>query len=193
MKILARISLLALALSTVHSVQAQSSRSTEAGVTRPRNDQPRVLSAPAERNVEDMRGAVKGAARGHIESSAHTATGGRLPVTSRDRSGGPLSSAAHDRGAVDFGAQRSRDLHADAKAIARAAGPGHKAIVEEPGRRRDTHTSYTVAPPATTIKSNTYTTPARATGPHIHVQPEYGIKRLPPQDDTSKYRTSGNR
>jgi hypothetical protein len=172
---------------------AQGKKSTEAGVTKATTEPPRVLSAPAERNVQDTRGVVKGAARSHIENSSAAATGGRLPVTSRDRPAGPLTSSAHDRGAVDLGVQRSRDPHADARAIAKAAGPGHKAIVEEPGRKHDTHTSYTVSPSTGTVRSNTYQAPARATGPHIHVQPEYEVKKLPARDTTSKYQSSGSR
>jgi len=164
-------------------------KGTEAAVSRSNSATTRVVTPQVERTVRDTREVVKAVGRSHIENSTQSATNARLPVTSRDRSG-PLQSPAHDRGAVDFGVQRSRDPHRDAQAIARAVGPGHKAIVEEPGYKRDMHTSYTVSPVTGQIKSNTYIAPHRATGTHIHVQPEYEIKRIPPRDDVSKYRDS---
>lgn len=187
-----RILAIILYLTTVSAIAAGDKKATEAGVTRPSSAETRPLTPQAERTVRDTREVVKAAGRSHIESSTQSATNGRLPVTSRDRSGS-LQSPAHDRGAVDFGVQRSRDPHRDAQAIARTAGPGHKAIVEEPGAKRDTHTSYTVSPATGQVRSNTYTAPPRATGPHIHVQPEYEVKKIPPRDDSAKYRSPTGR
>lgn len=187
------IPILMITFCTIAGAAAEGKKHMEAGTIKPTTESPRVLGAAAERNLQDVRGVVKGAARTHIENSAASATGGRLPVTSRDRPGGPITSPAHDRGAVDLSVQRSRDPHADAKAIAIAAGPGHKAIVEDPGRKRDTHTSYTVLPSTGSVRTNTYTVLPRATGAHIHVQPEYEVKRLPQRDTTTKYQSSGSR
>lgn len=150
--------------------------STEAGISHnysTRDTHP--LHMEAERNIRDVGEVVKHVAREHIEIGTFRATEGRLPVTSRDRPGGALASPAHNRGAVDFGVQRSRDPHRDAQAIAYSLGPGHKVIVEHPGRFRDVHTSYSVIAPTGQLRVNTYYAPPRATATHIHVQPEYGV------------------
>jgi hypothetical protein len=130
--------------------------------------------------VDNMRDVVKQTARQHIKESAAEATEGTARVTSEDRPSGPLKSSAHDRGAVDF--QTPGNSDADAEKISRAAGPGHTAIVETPlhpapgaeGPSADKHKSYSNG-----IEGNTKITAPRATGPHIHVQPDYGIKQWP--------------
>lgn len=150
--------------------------STEAGISHDygtRDTHP--LHIEAERNIRDVGEVVKHVAREHIERGTVGIREGRLPVTSRDRAGGPLVSPAHNRGAVDFGVQRSRDPHVDAQAMARSLGPGYKVIVEHPGRFRDVHVSYAVIPATGQFRVNRYYVPPRATATHIHVQPEYGV------------------
>jgi hypothetical protein len=148
------------------------------------NTDPSSSSSPQDKTaratVDNMRDVVKQTAREHIKESAAEATGGTARVTSEDRPSGPLKSAAHDRGAVDF--QTPDNSAADAEQISRAAGPGHTAIVETPlhpapgaeGPSADRHTSYSNG-----IEGHTRVTAPRATGPHIHVQPDYGIKPWP--------------
>jgi hypothetical protein len=68
----------------------------------------------------------------------------------------------------------------DAKAISSDLGPNYRAIVEEKidvtdvdGTRRpkDLHTTYQNGVAGKVL-------PDRATGPHIHIQPNYGIKPI---------------
>src|SRR5687767_2190512 len=133
------------------------------------------------RTSRDVLDVAKWTSRNNVESGVRTATGNRYIVSSRDRSG-PLASPAHRRGASDFVPNPNRnvwgrsDMHRDAASIARRLGPNNSAIVERPsspisGRRYDQHTSYAVVPPFSDVRVNRYQTPQRATGPHIHVQP----------------------
>lgn len=137
--------------------------------------------------VNDMRDVVKHAARQHIKDSTAQATEGAALVRSEDRPDGPLKSAAHDRGAVDF--RTPQNSPADAQKISQAVGPGHTVIVEKPlrpapgapGPSADRHTSYSNG-----VEGNTRIVSPRATGPHIHVQPEYKINQWPSAPADSK-------
>jgi len=160
----------------VANANAESRSSTEARGIKEFGSRSGAISSTAERNIRDVRSVIKESARTHIEHSTQSATGGRAVVTSRDRPSGPLSSAAHDRGAIDVNVRGAHDLHTEANNIARQVGPGHTVIVEEPGRIFDKHTSYKVAPPLSDVQTNTYQAPKRATGTHIHIQPNYGIR-----------------
>ena len=154
------------------------------------------------RTANDARTIVKWTERRHIEASTHAATGNRYRVSSRDRVGS-LASSAHNRGASDF-ARRDvwgrSDMHRDAAAIARRIGPGHSAIVEQPrtsmaGRQYDLNTSYRAQAPFRDVRVNgPYRVPGRATGDHIHVQPDgYGRRTAPTYRSyqTSRYGNYG--
>src|SRR4030095_3311195 len=152
------------------------------------------------RTSSDVRDIVKRSSRDHIERRTGAATGNRYDVSSRDRSG-PLASPAHAKGASDFAPKRNvwgtTNLHRDAAMTARRLGTGYTAIVEQPpspisGRRYDVHTSYKVVAPFRNVQVNTYRTPARATGPHIHVQPNYRFGSSASTAHRSSYRSYGS-
>jgi hypothetical protein len=126
-----------------------------------------------EGNIRSTRLSIKEAARRFIEHSVHAATKGKAVVTSRDRPSGPLSSPAHDRGAIDIVIPGASDLHIEAKNIARTLGPGHTTIVENPRSDHDSHTVYRLVSGHREVQVLTYRTPKRATAAHIHIQPDF--------------------
>ncbi len=106
---------------------------------------------------------IKQAARDHeISSVQKAATGAR--VTSTDRTGA-LHSAAHDRGAIDTVTDHTSR---DAATISRQTGEGFTTIHEVPGPKRDTNEIYRNGQ-----LISTKAVPHRATGEHIHVQPDF--------------------
>ncbi len=122
------------------------------------------------RTVKDVAPIIDRAARNHAEASASKATGGSAKVTSRDRpASSPIASPAHDRGAVDV---TTKNMPKDAKAISKQVGSGYTTIHEKPHGKTDTHTVYSGGRNVKTSEK-----PARATGEHIHVQPDFN-KRL---------------
>lgn len=122
-----------------------------------------------QKTVKDVAPVVDKAARNHAESSAAKATENRGIVTSRDRSANsPIASPAHDRGAIDV---TTRNMSQDAARISRQTGSGYTTIHEKPQGKGDTHVVYSNG---NRVKETTR--PARATGEHIHVQPEFNKK-----------------
>lgn len=163
----------AIALTIAGTAQAGSSSSS----TSP------VLGRPAMESVQGVREVLRHDARTRIESAVRDSTNGRYRVTSRDRNG-PLGSRAHDRGAIDVvtpntGTQRQ---FREAREISRRLGPHYNATVEQVyggGRRGqsdfigpsfDRHTTFNNG-----AQGRTRIVPPRATGSHLHVQPNYGI------------------
>jgi hypothetical protein len=139
------------------------------------------------RAVKDVSPIIDKAARNHAESSASKATGGSAVVTSRDRSG-PLASPAHNRGAIDVVTPNNR---ADAAKISKEAGSQYTTIHEKPVRPapgsaqkpHDVHTVYSGGKQVSVSNR-----PPRATGEHVHVQPEFN-KRLHEAANTPKPKT----
>ncbi|MDK9704784.1 MAG: hypothetical protein OEL20_16780 [Sulfuritalea sp.] len=120
--------------------------------------------------VKDVAPVVDRVARNHAESSASKATENRSTVTSRDRpASSPIASPAHDRGAIDV---TTRNMSKDAAKVSKEVGPGYTTIHEKPQGKHDSHVVYSEG---NKVKESTKT--ARATGEHIHVQPEFN-KRL---------------
>jgi hypothetical protein len=171
---------------------AQTSRPAPATAPTARSTQPAPQPArpsqadrdrSALRSFPEVNRAVKGvspiidrAARNHAEASARKATGNSATVTSRDRPAtSPIASPAHNRGAVDV---VTPNMKRDASRISKQAGPGYTTIHEQPVRPKagtgavDRHTVYQGG-----NKVNSTQKPPRATGEHIHVQPEFN-KRL---------------
>ena len=153
------------------STFAQSSRPTQA-----EQDRAALRQFPeAQRAVRDVSPIIDRAARNEAERASQDATRNRAVVTSRDRpADSRLASPAHNRGAVDV---VTPNMRSDARNISREAGSGYTVIHEQPNRPAntrgtDTHTSYRGG-----NQGNTSVNPPRATGEHIHVQPEFN-KRL---------------
>lgn len=122
------------------------------------------------KTVKDVAPIIDKAARNHAETSVNKATGNSATVTSRDRpASSPIASPAHDRGAIDV---TSKNMSGNAAKISKEAGKGYTTIHEQPHRGGDTHTVYSEG-----TKVKTFEKPARATGEHIHVQPDFN-KRL---------------
>jgi hypothetical protein len=166
--------ILLLGCSQLSVAQTSAKGKTEAGTTQPSSSAMRDKTV--EKTTGDMRAVVKQTARTHIEDSASRATGGSAIVTSRDRDR-TLKSPAHARGAIDV--VTTDNSSSDARAISKATGPGHTTIREEPlrvpkgstGPEADRHTIYS---DGNEVKSKVVA--PRATGEHIHIQPDYGIK-----------------
>ena len=135
--------------------------------------QPKAWLDQVEGNIRNTKRAVKEAARRFIEQSVQAATDGKAVVTSRDRPAGSLSSRAHDRGAIDIVIPGARNLHSEAKNIARTLGPGHTTIVEEPRSDSDRHTLYRLVSGHQEVQVIIRQASKRATGTHIHIQPDF--------------------
>jgi hypothetical protein len=144
-----------------------------------------------ERSVRDVSPIIDRAARQEAERATGRATNGQHTVTSRDRpSTGRLASEAHNRGAIDV---TTSNMPRDAARISREAGSGHVAIHERPARpaagaqgpSADIHTTYRDG-----RQVNRTVQPPRATGEHIHVQPNYN-SRLHEAARTPTPRTEG--
>lgn len=144
------------------------------------------------RAARDVAPIINRAARDHAESSVRQATGNHATVVSRDRPpNSPISSRAHDRGAIDV--VTPKNMPNAAANISRQTGPGYTVIHEQPNRPAsgpgtDTHTYYSGG-----NRVGSSPQPPRATGEHIHVQPEFN-RRLhdatSPTPPTSKTSTS---
>lgn len=146
---------------------------TEGGIAK-QSDRP-MRDKTIERSAKDMREVVKSTGRDHLEKSVQKATNGEAKVTSRDREGA-LKSPAHDRGAIDVVTRNTstEKQHVEALRMSKEAGAGHTVIVEEKGKGqagKDLHTVYVNG-----RKVSTSERPPRATGDHVHLQPEYEIK-----------------
>ncbi len=125
---------------------------------------------------KDTRMIVKEVAREHMKEIAKTTNS---TVTSTDRTGS-LSSPAHDRGAIDVVNRNTStpNQFRDAEKMSKELGDKYVVIVEQAGRGhggKDRHTVYYDGQP---VKATV--TRAKATGDHIHLQPQYEIK--PPAD-----------
>lgn len=135
------------------------------------------------RAARDVSPIIDRAARQEAERASRAATSNRSTVTSRDRPANHrLSSPAHDRGAIDV---TTPNMQRDAGRISREAGRNYTVIHEQPGRTRDTHTIYQNG-----NRVNQTSQPRRATGEHIHVQPEFN-RRLHNATRTPTPRTEG--
>jgi hypothetical protein len=127
------------------------------------------------RAAKDVAPIIDRAARNHAESSVQRSAGTSGTITSRDRPrDSPISSRAHDRGAIDV---VTPNMGRDAARISKEAGPGYTAIHEKPvrtqgGKSYDSHELYQGGTQVGASKA-----PPRATGEHIHLQPEFN-KRL---------------
>jgi hypothetical protein len=142
-----------------------------------------VLSRPAMQSVQGVSEVLRHDSRTRIERAVRDTTGGRYRVTSRDRNG-PLGSRAHDRGAIDVVTPNTGSARQfrEAREISRRLGPNYNATVEQVyggGRRGqsnyigpsfDRHTTFNNG-----TQGRTRIVPPRATGNHLHVQPNYGI------------------
>ncbi len=126
-----------------------------------------------EGNIRNTKRAIKEATRRFIEQSAQVATNGKAVVTSRDRPTGPLSSRAHDRGAIDIIIPGTHDLHGEARNISKILGPGYTTIVEEPRSDSDRDTLYKLVSSHDEVQVVTYKVQKRATRAHIHIQPDF--------------------
>jgi hypothetical protein len=114
------------------------------------------------------------AARNHAERQITGSNNFKgVKITSRDRSSNSkLRSIAHDRGAIDV---VTRNMSVDSPRISKAVGSGYLTIHEvpkTPSPRQDLHVLYQNG--HLVGKSNML---PRATGEHIHVQPDFN-KRL---------------
>jgi hypothetical protein len=125
---------------------------------------------------------VKRDARNNIERSIGSKTN-TYGVSSRDRpQNSPIASRAHDRGAVDFVPSSHSSItrmQNDARSASQRLGPGYTAIVEQPkrapvGPSADIHTSYRNG---SFVRESAQ--PPRATGNHIHIQPDFGVPPPP--------------
>ncbi len=122
------------------------------------------------KTVKDVAPIIDKAARNHAETSAAKATGNTANVTSRDRpANSPIASPAHDRGAIDV---NTKNMSNDAGKISKEVGKGYTTIHETPHKGGDTHSVYSEGKNVKTSEK-----PSRATGEHIHVQPDFN-KRL---------------
>ncbi len=125
------------------------------------------------RAVKDVAPVVKQTNRDHIEKSAQKAANNKAKSTSADRSStSPIASPAHDRGAKDF---TTKNMKKDASKVSREAGPGITTIHEKPvrptaGSKEKPHDVQTIYRGGKEVK--TVKTAPRATGEHIHVQPD---------------------
>ena len=144
------------------------------------------------RAARDVSPIIDRAARNHAESSAQRATGNSASVTSRDRpADSPRASRAHDRGAIDV---VTPNMRRDVGPISREAGRGYTTIHETPvtprpnsgTRPHDRHEIYQNG-----TRVNTTTNPRRATGEHIHVQPEFNKRLHDAVSPPSTRRTEG--
>lgn len=142
-----------------------------------------VLSRPAMQSTQGVREVLRHDARQRIERAVRDSTGNRHRVTSRDR-GGALSSRAHDRGAIDVVTPNTGSARQfrEARDISRRLGPQFSATVEEVygGGRRGQHNYIGPSFDRHTTFNNgeqgrTRIRPPRATGNHLHIQPNYGI------------------
>jgi hypothetical protein len=129
------------------------------------------------RTVRGVSPIIDRAARQHAERSAQNTTGNKAIVTSRDRpASARLHSEAHDRGAVDVVTPK---MSTTAKPLSRNVGAGYTVIHERPARpapgapgpSADIHTSYQNG---RAVRSSAQA--PRATGEHIHVQPDFNSR-----------------
>jgi hypothetical protein len=138
--------------------------------------------------VNDVAQTVKSYGRQQVDDAASARLGTGYVPTSRDRFDSPLASTAHNvNGAVDYAPPGSAPLTPDqmkddAEAVSGDLGPNYRAIVEQkiwvPDQngtlvRRDLHSTYQNG-----VAGNVRTMPDRATGDHIHIQPNYGIRPI---------------
>lgn len=155
--------------------------------SRPSSTSP--LSPSATTSLNDVAQVVKSYGRQQVEDAASRRLGSGYVATSRDRFDSPLASRAHNvNGAVDYAPPRSApltpaDMKQDAETVSRDLGPNYRAIVEEKiavpdadGASlvyKDLHTTYQNG-----VLGNVRVVPGRATGTHVHIQPNYGIKPI---------------
>lgn len=131
--------------------------------------------------ADQMREITRLGARSAIEHSVDRTTNGEYRVTSRDRTGGPLASRAHDRGAVDVVTSRTGGAGRmeDARRLSAGLGPSYSVVVEQPyrvapgsyGPSADRHTTFVNG-----AQGNTRMTAPRATGEHFHIQPNFEVR-----------------
>jgi hypothetical protein len=171
------------------STSSSSARSTPTPARQPAASPAPAARASADRAslraYPEVRQSAQGAsavvdhvARQSAIDAARSATNGHAQITSRDRpSSSPISSAAHDRGAVDA---KTRNMNTDGLAISKAAGKGYTVIHEVPrgahsaqggtaSAAEDLHTVYRNGKQVGQPSAK----PARATGEHIHIQPDF--------------------
>src|SRR4029077_18980012 len=146
-----------------------------AGSTQADRDRAALRQFPeVNRAVKNVSPVIDRAARNHAAQSVQKATGNGAVVTSRDRPPtSRIASPAHDRGAVDV---VTPNMKQSAPQISRQVGPGYTTIHEQPkktatGASYDRHTVYQNG-----AQVSSKDKPARATGEHIHVQPDFNSR-----------------
>ena len=162
-----------LATGVVSTAHAESARDRALREQAARDRATLRANPPIGRLARDVSPIIDRTARQHATEVVGRSSGSSR-ITSTDRSStGPLASRAHERGAIDA---TTRNMRSDAPRISSAAGPGYTTIHEQPhratvGPSADTHTIYRNG-----AQVNSKVVSPRATGEHIHVQPDYNSR-----------------
>jgi hypothetical protein len=137
-----------------------------------------LLGAPAVRSIEQMQDVTRHMARQEIAGAAQRAFRDGYRTSSTDRLGtSAIHSRNHDRGAMDFVTPHTGTprMQSEARQFSRQLGSNYTVVVEQPYRARVGPSYQRDTAYSNGQLGNTRSGPARATGTHVHAQPNYGI------------------